>query len=263
MRLIDSDGGRLLHFSAPVAVAVFGALLLERFARVLRKAESQNLVLEQRVEEKHQQLEENYQQLKIMEHKQILTDERERFMKEIHDGVGGHLISMLSMVRSGKQETEVLVGAIEATLNDLRIMIDSLTPQEHDIPSLLGAMRMRIEPQLESSGLKLHWQVSELPIIADFGPHKALQVMRIVQESITNTIRHAGAKNIVIKAFTESDKSHSNVVIEIVDDGIGIRTETPHGHGLDNMKHRAKEITAKLEIVMPESGTTVRLSIPC
>lgn len=56
-------------------------------------------------------------------------------------------------------------------LSPISYVIDSLTPQDHDIPSLLGAMRMRIEPQLESSGLKLHWQVSELPAVADFGPH--------------------------------------------------------------------------------------------
>lgn len=88
-------------------------------------------------------------------------------------------------------------------------------------------MRSRIEPQLESSGLKLRWQVSELPAVADFGPHKALQVMRIVQEAITNVIRHAEAKNIVIKAFAKNDER--NVVIEIRDDGKGIESGAKHG----------------------------------
>ncbi len=263
MQVLPRDDGRLLHFSAPIAVSVFGALLLERFAKTLRRAESLNLELEQRVAEKHQQLEKNYQRLKEMEHQQLLTEERERFMKEIHDGVGGHLISMLSMVRSGKQDADVLVHAIEATLDDLRIMIDSLSPQDNDIPSLLGAMRMRIEPQLAPSGLKLHWQVSELPAIADFGPHKALQVMRIVQEAITNVIRHAAAKNIVIKAFATND--NRDVVIEISDDGKGIAPDAKNGRGLGNMEHRAREIGALLEIVSShaetgvEAGTTIRL----
>jgi len=267
MQVLPRDDGRLLHFSAPIAVSVFGALLLERFAKTLRRAESLNLELEQRVAEKHQQLEKNYQRLKEMEHQQLLTQERERFMKEIHDGVGGHLISMLSMVRSGKQDADVLAHAIEATLDDLRIMIDSLSPQDNDIPSLLGAMRMRIEPQLAPSGLKLRWQVSELPAIADFGPHKALQVMRIVQEAITNVIRHAEAKKIVIKAFVkeaDSNNAESHVVIEISDDGKGIAPDAKNGRGLGNMEHRAREIGAALEIVSTStktgSGTTIRLA---
>ncbi|PCJ86864.1 MAG: hypothetical protein COA54_07105 [Thiotrichaceae bacterium] len=258
MEILPRDGSRLLHFAAPVAVSVFGALLLERFAKTLERAESLNLELEQRVAEKHRQLEKNYQRLKQMEHKQLLTEERERFMKEIHDGVGGHLISMLSMVRSGKQDTELLVHAIESTLDDLRIMIDSLTPEDHDIPSLLGAMRARIEPQLESSGLKLHWQVSELPAVDDFGPHKALQVMRIVQEAITNVIRHAGAKNITIKAFAKDNK---NVVIEISDDGKGILPDAKSGRGLGNMLHRAKEIGAVFDIKSDDTGTATSLTL--
>jgi len=259
MQVIPRDDGRLLHFSAPLAVSVFGALLLERFAKTLRRAESLNLELEQRVEEKHRELEANYQKLKKMENQRLLSDERERFTKEIHDGVGGHLISMLSMVRSGKQDTDILIHAIETTLDDLRIMIDSLTPEQHDIPSLLGAMRTRIEPQLESSGLKLRWQVSELPAISNFGPHKALQVMRIVQEAITNAIRHAQAENIVIRTFVDNS---DNVTIEVADDGAGVHSEAKHGRGLTNMKFRAKEIGAHLDIRNASPGTVVSLNLP-
>ena len=264
MQFIPRDGARLLHFSAPVAVAVFGALLLERFADVLRKAESHNLVLEQRVAEKHRELETNFQRMREMENQQLLTHERERFMREMHDGVGGHLISMLSMVRSGTLDKDKIVKAIEAALDDLRLMIDSLMPSEQDIPSLLGAMRARIEPQLESSDLKLHWQVSELPAIADFGPHKALQVMRIIQEAVTNVIRHANAKNLIIKAFSHIDEEGKNVcIIEVSDDGNGLVSDHAHGNGLKNMKYRANDIGAKLDTVAMSPGTSVRLVLPC
>lgn len=260
MHLVSREDGRLLHFAAPVAVSVFGALLLERFAKTLKRAESLNLELERRVAEKHAELEVNYQRLKEIEHKQLLADERERFMKEIHDGVGGHLVSMLSMVRSGKQQTNLLVDAIETTLDDLRIMIDSLTPREQDIPALLGAMRHRIEPQLQTSGLKLHWQVDELPAVRDFGPHKALQVMRIVQEAITNVIRHAQAQHIFIKAFVET-RNMGDVIIEIVDDGYGILRAEKRGRGLGNMHQRAADIGARLDIVNSNPGTTIRLTL--
>lgn len=255
MQFIPRDYGRLLHFAAPVTVAMFGALLLEQFAGVLRKAESHNLVLEQRVEEKHQQLESHYQRMREMENKQLLIDERERFMKEIHDGVGGHLISMLSMVRSGKQDTELIIKSIEAALSDLRMMIFSLSPQENDIPSLLGELRTRLEPQLDNSGIQLHWQVEVLPAIPDFGP----QVLRIVQEAVTNSIRHADAKNITIKAYTSSKNESDSVIIEICDDGRGLSEQQNHGNGLDNMQYRAKEIEAEMRISSTEQGTYITL----
>ncbi len=259
MQFIPRGMGRLLHFSAPIAVATFGVLLLEQFASVLRKAESHNLVLEHRVAEKHKELETNYQRMREMENKQLLIDERERFMKEIHDGVGGHLISMLSMVRSGQQDTELIVKSIDATLSDLRMMIYSFSPHENDIPSLLGELRTRLEPQLENSGLQLHWQVEALPEIPNFGSHKALQVLRIVQEAVTNIIRHADAKNISIKAYT-SPKNESNLVmIEICDDGRGFSEQQKHGNGMDNMQYRAKEIEAEMDISSTEKGTCIIL----
>ncbi len=259
MQFIPRDDGRLLHFAAPVTVAVFGAILLERFAGVLQKAESHNLELEQRVAEKHCELESNFQRMREMEHQQLLTSERERFMKEIHDGVGGHLVSMLMMVRSGKQDADIIVNAIEAALNDLRLMIDSLSPQENDIPSLLGALRTRLEPQLKNSGLQLSWQVEAIPVMPGFGPHKALQVLRIVQEAVTNVIRHADATHIYIKAYAVLEKRTRQVYIEICDDGKGFADDVVHGKGLENMQYRANDIEAKLRVSSDSANTCVTL----
>ncbi|MCF6255978.1 MAG: hypothetical protein L3J98_06820 [Gammaproteobacteria bacterium] len=254
------DGGLLLHFSAPVTLIVFGSLLLERFSGVLRTAESLNLALEQRVAEKHQELEANFEKLRKMENRQTLADERERFTKEMHDGVGGHLVSMLSMMRGGEKSPDKIMRAIEATLSDLRIMIDSLDPREHDIPTLLGAMRMRLEPQLANNQLRFEWQVGEIPPIPDFGPRNALQVMRILQEAITNIISHAEATLIRVKARVDVDAQGIRVaVLDVIDDGKGFLPDIRRGHGLNNMEQRATSIGAILEIASADPGTRVRL----
>ncbi len=263
MGLAPRDNGLLLHFSAPVTLITFATLLLERFAGVLRDAESLNLQLETRVAEKHAELEANYKKLRRMENRQIIAEERERFMKEMHDGVGGHLISMLSMMRGGEKDTAKITRAIEASLNDLRIMIDSLDPDEHDIPALLGAMRSRLEPQLASSGLKFDWQVNAIPPLPDFGPRKALQVMRIIQEAITNILNHADATMIRVHAGVETDSNGKrNAVINVIDDGKGFSRDADRGHGLNNMEQRAQNINANLVISANHPGTRVQLSLP-
>ncbi len=263
MGLAPRDNGLLLHFSAPVTLITFATLLLERFAGVLRDAESLNLQLETRVAEKHAELEANYKKLREMENRQILAEERERFMKEMHDGVGGHLISMLSMMRGGEKDTVKITRAIEASLSDLRIMIDSLDPNEHDIPALLGAMRSRLEPQLASSGLKFDWQVSVIPPLPDFGPRKALQVMRIIQEAITNILNHADATLIRVHASVETGANgERSAVIKVIDDGKGFSHDADRGHGLNNMEQRALSINANLIISANHPGTRVQLSLP-
>ena len=262
MGLIPRDNGLIMHFSAPVTLITFASLLLERFTGVLRQAESLNLQLESRVAEKHRELEDNFKKLRQMENQQILAEERERFMKEMHDGVGGHLISMLSMMRAGENDTQKITRAIEAALSDLRIMIDSLDPNEHDIPALLGAMRSRLEPQLASSGIKFHWQVSEIPPLPDFGPRKALQVMRIIQEAITNIINHAEATLIRIHARIETEaEKKQRAVIDIIDNGKGFSDKAKRGHGLNNMEQRASSINASLNIFPENPGTRIRLSL--
>ncbi|HHJ15498.1 MAG TPA: hypothetical protein ENJ80_02255 [Gammaproteobacteria bacterium] len=262
MGLIPRDNGLLMHFSAPVTLITFATLLLERFTEVLRQAESINLQLEIRVAEKHRELESNFKKLRQMENRQVLAEERERFMKEMHDGVGGHLISMLSMMRSGEHDPGKITRAIEAALSDLRIMIDSLDPNEHDIPALLGAMRARLEPQLARSGIKFDWQVDEIPPLPEFGPRKALQVMRIIQEAITNVINHAEATLIRIHARLEAEPGKTrNAVIDIIDNGKGFSDKARRGHGLNNMEQRASSINARLNIYSENPGTRIRLSM--
>ncbi len=257
------EGGLLLHFSAPVTLIVFATLLLERFTRVLRTAERLNVELEQRVAEKHRQLEENYTRLRAMENRQILNEERERFMKEMHDGVGGHLVSMLAMIRAGGGTPEKITRALQEALNDLRIMIDSLDPNEHDLPALLGAMRARLEPQLAGSRMRFRWAVNEMPPIPEFGPRKALQVMRILQEAVTNIVNHAEASLIHIRARVEESVDGGKMaVLDVEDDGKGIAADAQRGRGMSNMAQRAESIGATLEISPADPGTRVRLTLP-
>lgn len=255
------DGGLLLHFSAPVTLIVFGSLLLERFSGVLRNAESLNQELESRVEEKHRILEKNFRKLREMEKQKILAEERSRFMKEMHDGVGGHLVSMLSMIRAGEKDPDRISAAIGAALNDLRLMIDSLDPDEPDIPTLLGAMRSRLEPQLANGRLRFEWRVREIPPLPDFGPRKALQVMRILQEAVTNVINHADARLICIDVRMESNGKRV-AILDITDDGKGFPPQVIRGHGLDNMLQRAHSLGATLDIQPANPGTRVSLSLP-
>ncbi len=258
----DWQDGYYIQYAAAVLLTLFSFILLRRFVHSLNAIDQLNMTLEKRVQEKHQQLEENYKQLKDMENEHILARERERLTREIHDGMGGHLVSTLAMIESGKADLKAVGEAIKFSLNDLRMMIDSMNIDEDDLPTLLGMFRMRITPRLKNSQLTLHWYIDDIPPIPHFGPREALHVLRILQEAITNIIKHAQADTIHLVTKTiHISPQQTGILIELSDNGIGFNQQ-PLGNGIKNMQYRAAQIGAQVSLSSDTNGSKVRLTLP-
>jgi len=88
-------------------------------------------------------------------------------------------------------------------------------------------------------------------------PMRSSHVFAIVNESLANTVRHAQAKNVEIRA----QDLGAQLQIEIKDDGVGIPPEPQAGYGLRNMRDRARLLNGNLQF-MNDKGTTVTLTIP-
>ena len=256
--LISRVEGLYIQYAAPAVVIGFGWLLIRDFVRARDEAESLNRELEQRVAQKTAELEQNYRRLRELENQQLLASERDRIMRDMHDGMGGHLVSTLSMVEAGQASREQVVDALRAALDDLRLMIDSLDPIEDDLALVLGMYRARLEPRLAGGPVQLRWQVTDVPPIPDFGPQKVLQVLRIVQEAVTNTLKHARTSVLTIG----TGSCNGRVFIEIKDDGKGSVPQDGKGRGLHNMRQRAQTIGGDLELLSTAEGITVRLWLP-
>jgi signal transduction histidine kinase len=187
--------------------------------------------------------------------------ERGRILQEMHDGMGAHLIAALHLARREDVERNVLVRSIEDSIQDMRSIIDTLDLNGRDLVPLLANLRSRLEPRLKALGIELQWGVAvPLPEIEHMTPGKALAVLRIVQESLNNTIQHAQAHTIRIAALVDGDA----VRIEIADDGRGFDQSQLRagGRGIAGMRGRAKALHASIDIV-GGAGTTVVLRVPC
>ena len=220
--------------------------------------------LEQRVEEKHAELERNYASLQALERDRAVAAERERIMQDVHDGVGGQLVTALALVERGADGAAADVAEVlRSALDDLRLVIDSLDPIDCELLAILGSVRARLEPRLLQHALAMRWEVRDVPPIAAFGPQMALQVMRVVQEAVTNVVKHARATTIVVRtgARTAPD-ARRGVFVEIGDDGCGYDTAAPRGRGLTSMERRAARLGGQLEVETSPGGTTVRLWMP-
>ena len=197
-----------------------------------------------------------------LEGQQLLLKQRERIMREMHDGLGGQLVSLLSMVQRGHATVDEVTDALRRALDDMRIMIDTLETTEIGFQEQLGKLRARLEPLLRRNGLRLKWQIADLAVLDAFEPEQSLHALRIIQEAVTNVIQHAGATQVTIQVSI-IDSDDETVEIEIRDNGIGPMTVTaPGGRGVRNMKARADELGAELRLESADPGRRVLLLIP-
>jgi signal transduction histidine kinase len=239
-----------------------GWSVLTHLSDGLTQAETLNRELERRVRDKAAELERNYDRLRQLEGERAVAQERDRIMRDMHDGMGGQLVSTLALVESGRATPDGIADAIRDALDDLRLVIDSLDPVEEDLLAVLGVIRGRLEPRLRRNGIDFAWQVTDLPAIPGFGPDRVLQALRIVQEAITNVIKHAGAHTITVRTGREANGVGPGVFVEIADDGGGIDPTRPEGRGLRNMRRRAASLGGQVTIASTGVGTAVRLWLP-
>lgn len=251
-----------LHFRI-VYILLLPALSIIFFRRLIASMHHvDDLVstLEQRIEHKENELRETYAQRQLLEGRQALSEERQRIMRDVHDGLGGQLMSIIAMATNRDTRPEAIEGSARAALEDLRTMIHSLGVED-DITGLLGTFRERAEQQLSLQGITLEWQMVEIPPIEGLTPSAALNLLRILQEATTNVSRHSGASRLTIR-FSLVGGEGDALRIDLVDNGCGFEQSTTEGHGLKNMANRAKALSGELEIASSSKGTRVSLTMP-
>lgn len=196
------------------------------------------------------------------EKQKLLLLERERLTREMHDGLGGQLVSILAMVERGLATPNEVAEGLRRAIDDIRIVIDSLDPTTTDLPTSLGKLRARLEPLLRRNGITLTWSVDNHLARNVLGPEAVLHLLRIIQAAMTNTLRHANASSIEL-SITSVGKGQRHLLISIRDDGCGFPADrTVSGRGIENMRSRAKELDAELRIEDKVSGTWIKLAIP-
>ena len=178
-------------------------------------------------------------------------------MREMHDGLGGQLVSSLALVEAGGHTDEELGAALRDSIDELRLVIFSLDPGLGDVSALLAALRARLEPTLERRGIRFRWRVGDTPTPEGFGPEQFLSLLRIVQEAITNAVRHAGASSIEVATVARD----GTLSIAIRDDGRGFGDGMRRGRGLNHMERRAQELGGELRIRSGAGGTSVEVSL--
>ena len=252
---------------------VFLLLVLGRFSMVGAHVS----FLRQRLHQRNRQLQESLDRIQQLmserareEQELAIAQERQRIMREIHDGVGSQLVGLLNVVTQARPDRVVIEEHVKLALDEMRMAVDSLQPTHDDLATVLATLRYRLQPRLDAAGIELVWDVEVIPQLEPFAAQAALQLQRILLEAFTNVLKHAGASRIVMHASWHGEEAPSLVRIMLTDNGRGLPSAPANGgrtgHGIANMRARAQSIGARLliETVDPAAGgTRMQLDWPC
>lgn len=237
----------------PLLFAVtIGWLILSRLLRALARQEALARLLRRRVAERSSALRSTSDALREREREALLAEERQRIMMDLHDGVGGHLANALAGLRAEGATDPALRDLLEEAQFDLGLVVDSLQ-HSGGADGLLAMFRSRVEPILERQGIAFDWRVEDGPHLPGPGPGPGLALLRIVQEFVTNTVKHSGARRITV----ETGSRH----VRLADDGSGFTppAQGARGHGLGSMRRRAESLGARMTLRSDKGGTELRL----
>lgn len=202
-------------------------------------------------------------------------EERRRLRRDLHDGLGPSLASLLlearvlrRLIRDDPAAAETLAdemqGDIRATIEDIRRVVHELRPPALDelglIPAInvLAAKMGQPNGQSQSSPGGLQVQVAAPEPWPGLPAAVEVAAYRIVQEALANVVHHADACRATVRLWLDGE-----LHIEVADDGLGINGGRAGGLGLRSMRERAAELGGAFAIApLPDGGTIVRATLP-
>jgi signal transduction histidine kinase len=193
-------------------------------------------------------------------------EERRRLHRDLHDGLGPQLASLTltiaaarELIRHDVDAADLLLKELakhtQAAIADIRRVVYALRPPALDDLGLVLALRERAA-SYSQVGLQITLDAPEqlppLPAAVEVAAY------RIVQEALTNVVRHAQARSCVVR-LTLGDV----LGVEISDDGVGLPPGSRAGVGLTSMRERTAELggTWRIESV-PSRGTCISVQLP-
>ena len=250
----------LMPFATLIVVASFLYAVQRRYVGAFGEVERLNVELVERLAEQGRQLQAQHDRLRDSEKQQALLMERQRLMQDMHDGLGSALLSAMVAVEQGSMDQHKVVEVLRECVDDLRLVIDSLEPVAHDLVALLATMRYRLGKRLQAGGLMLEWDVQDLPMLEWLEPPDALHVLRLMQEALTNVLKHANARR--VRMVTRHYGTY--VEIRVEDDGDGFDLENAQrGRGLKSQQRRAQRLGGHIRVESsPGHGTRLSLRLP-
>jgi signal transduction histidine kinase len=198
----------------------------------------------------------------------LQDDERQDMARELHDelgpllfGIRANTVALLESIPAGEARlssaAEGILRSVETLQQANRRILDRLRPlyiQELGLERSIQTLLQNVKAQ--APDLKVTSQID--PTLNGVDGLLSQTVYRVIQEAVTNVLRHAGANAMRVTA----DIDDREVLVEVSDDGIGFPADRMFGRGLTGMLERVRALSGTLELLREEGRTCVRCRLP-
>lgn len=235
--------------------------------KISQKGDEQNRILWQALTKLNQTLESKIklrtQELDLLNVRlmSVQEEERARISRDLHDELGQtltasrlQLTTALLLQSQSPQAQEMFAQGIKELdrgVEQVRSIAYALRPPELDELGLVIAIKRHIERRAHSANLKAIFYEIEFPVLSK---ELSTTVFRVVQEGLTNVIRHAQATQVTV---TLSVFQTQQILIQIQDNGQGLPKDISEGVGIIGIRSRAREHTGQVYLKSDTSGTTL------
>ncbi|MBM7704135.1 sensor histidine kinase [Metabacillus iocasae] len=236
------------------------AAITDRIDKIRKQMNEQTKISQKMANEKVENQEKRIQE--------IVSQERNRLARELHDSVSQQLFAasmLMSAITETREETNAAetkqLKMVEEMINqsqlEMRALLLHLRPVALKGKSLQEGMKELLIELSQKVPMDITWKVEHISLDKGVEDH----LFRILQESVSNTLRHAKASSLDVLLIQRDDL----IILRVVDDGKGFDVETQKAgsYGLQNMYERAIEIGGVMKIVsLKEKGTRLEVKVP-
>lgn len=203
-----------------------------------------------------------------MRMQEIISQERNRLARELHDSVSQQLFAasmLMSAINEAKSSTDdretkqlkMVEEVIHQSQLEMRALLLHLRPAALKGKTLQEGIEELLIELSQKVTMQIKWKIEDIPLDKGIEDH----LFRILQEAVSNTLRHAKSTMLEVLLIQRDEY----VILRVVDDGVGFDVEEAKAgsYGLQNMYERAVEVGGTIKIIsLKNSGTRLEVKVP-
>jgi signal transduction histidine kinase len=260
-RLTDSYGGNTwMRYSSLLFGLALGYIVLARLRTATTQAHDLSSNMQAHVMRKEHELQQIYPRLEELARAQERSAERSRILRDMHDGVGSHIITAIRQLQSGKSSDTDILHTLRDSLDHLKLSIDAINVAPGDVGALLANIRYRLESRIQACGIELQWDVEDFAPIARLDVSAMGHLQFMVYEAFSNVLQHAQATRLRVAANPISGRA-GTLHLQIIDNGTGYDTAGPPRNGRQSLQQRAQTIGVTLLLTSKPGHTVVEITV--
>lgn len=218
------------------------------------------------IQQQKQKLEIEFQERMTQAQLEAQERDRIRIAADLHDSLGSllwgaklnasYIERSMPMTQEAITSHKELMSILDQSIQTVRRIAWQLTPEVFQHDGLTKSLE-RLCKTVDGKGIKVSFEAHDE---TNWNDNNALHVFRMVQELVSNSIKHSQATTIDVSLYCPGNTRF--IVVE--DDGIGLQQESQHGVGWWSIRQRARQLGAEIIIGQPPSGKglSVTISIP-